>query len=89
MGVPYDSFIGAFLSKITDYDLADIDRRYEITVRCHLADTVFVLIEHGSTYHDAVLDTIGIKHLPVRSHLNGINIGGGIKTFVQQQRLGV
>ena len=32
MGVPYDSFIGAFLSKITDYDLADIDRRYEITV---------------------------------------------------------
>lgn len=32
MGVPYDSFIGAFLSKITDYDLADIDRGYEITV---------------------------------------------------------
>lgn len=32
MGVPYDSFIGAFLSKITDYDLADIDTKYEITI---------------------------------------------------------
>lgn len=30
MGVPYDSFIGAFLSKITDYDLAVIDEQDEI-----------------------------------------------------------
>lgn len=32
MSVPYNSFIGAFLSKITDYDLVDIEHKEEIAI---------------------------------------------------------